>query len=336
MALVRSILNLSSTLRLDTVAEGIETPVQREALRGLGAQRGQGYLFARPMGPDDLRDLLAGTEPTAPAADAHAHASAIRLEAPEPSRPGRTTRPSHPAMTNHRQRGSLTCPRELAVATVAPAPTRLFAVIVAVAIVLTACQAAADPPRTITLADAERVRRDRERSRSATSATGPAVEITVDPGGNLGHAGPHPSRDLRQPHPAAEVPAGERPGRRLEDRRSGARSTSCSPATWPSTSTSRTTTSRRTRRAWTSASRSIVARLLGGILRAAAGRRRAPPPVPRRRPARRRRSSVTITSAPGETLAFDPAETTVRAAGPIAITFRNGSSLAHNLVFTAG
>jgi diguanylate cyclase (GGDEF)-like protein/PAS domain S-box-containing protein len=58
LALVRSILNLSSTLRLDTVAEGIETTVQRQALRGLGAQRGQGYLFARPMGPDNLRDLL--------------------------------------------------------------------------------------------------------------------------------------------------------------------------------------------------------------------------------------------------------------------------------------
>jgi diguanylate cyclase (GGDEF)-like protein/PAS domain S-box-containing protein len=57
-ALVRSILNLSATLRLDTVAEGIETSVQRDALQGLGAQRGQGYLFARPMRPDDLRDLL--------------------------------------------------------------------------------------------------------------------------------------------------------------------------------------------------------------------------------------------------------------------------------------
>lgn len=46
--------------------------------------------------------------------------------------------------------------------------------------------------------------------------------------------------------------------------------------------------------------------------------------------------SVTISTAPGETLAFEQAETTVRAAGPITITFRNGSSLAHNLVFTAG
>jgi len=46
--------------------------------------------------------------------------------------------------------------------------------------------------------------------------------------------------------------------------------------------------------------------------------------------------SVTITSAPGETLAFEPAETTVQAAGPVAMTFRNDSSLPHNLVFTAG
>ena len=45
---------------------------------------------------------------------------------------------------------------------------------------------------------------------------------------------------------------------------------------------------------------------------------------------------VTISTARGETLAFDPAEITVRAAGPISVTFRNGSTLAHNLVFTAG
>jgi len=58
VALVRSILNLSATLRLDTVAEGIETVVQQRALQDLGAQRGQGYLFARPMSPGALRDLL--------------------------------------------------------------------------------------------------------------------------------------------------------------------------------------------------------------------------------------------------------------------------------------
>jgi plastocyanin len=46
--------------------------------------------------------------------------------------------------------------------------------------------------------------------------------------------------------------------------------------------------------------------------------------------------TVTIASAPGERLAFEPAETTVPSGGQIRIAFRNGSSLPHNLVFTGG
>jgi plastocyanin len=45
---------------------------------------------------------------------------------------------------------------------------------------------------------------------------------------------------------------------------------------------------------------------------------------------------VTISTAPGDRLAFQPAETTVRATGPIRLTFQNGSSLPHNMTFTAG
>jgi plastocyanin len=45
---------------------------------------------------------------------------------------------------------------------------------------------------------------------------------------------------------------------------------------------------------------------------------------------------VTITSAPGEILAFEPDEVTIPATRPVALTFMNGSSLSHNLVFTAG
>ena len=63
-ALVRSIINLSSTLRLDTVAEGIETAEQRQVLRGLGAHRGQGHLFARAMDPESMGEALAGATPT--------------------------------------------------------------------------------------------------------------------------------------------------------------------------------------------------------------------------------------------------------------------------------
>ncbi len=42
---------------------------------------------------------------------------------------------------------------------------------------------------------------------------------------------------------------------------------------------------------------------------------------------------VTITTARGETTAFEPAETVVAATGPISITFLNASSLPHNLTF---
>ena len=45
---------------------------------------------------------------------------------------------------------------------------------------------------------------------------------------------------------------------------------------------------------------------------------------------------MTIASAPGDRLAFDPVETLVRMPGPIALTFQNPSSVAHNLTFTSG
>ncbi len=43
---------------------------------------------------------------------------------------------------------------------------------------------------------------------------------------------------------------------------------------------------------------------------------------------------VSITTAPGARLAFDPAETTIAPARSVQVRFRNASSLAHNLVFT--
>ena len=48
LALVRAILALASTLGIDTIAEGVETEDQRQALIGLGCSHGQGYLLGRP------------------------------------------------------------------------------------------------------------------------------------------------------------------------------------------------------------------------------------------------------------------------------------------------
>ena len=45
---------------------------------------------------------------------------------------------------------------------------------------------------------------------------------------------------------------------------------------------------------------------------------------------------VTISTAPGENPAFVPAGMSVPAGTPVRLTFRNGSAVAHNLVFTTG
>ena len=48
LAIVRTILAFSKSLGLQTIAEGIETPVQERTLQEMGCQLGQGYLYARP------------------------------------------------------------------------------------------------------------------------------------------------------------------------------------------------------------------------------------------------------------------------------------------------
>ena len=57
-AIVRAVLALAGALGMVTVAEGVETDGQVAALRSLGCDRGQGFLFARPMAHDDLARYL--------------------------------------------------------------------------------------------------------------------------------------------------------------------------------------------------------------------------------------------------------------------------------------
>ena len=56
--LAQAIVALGETLRMRTVAEGIETEAQRGALRRLGCELGQGYLFAPPLDAEDYWQLL--------------------------------------------------------------------------------------------------------------------------------------------------------------------------------------------------------------------------------------------------------------------------------------
>ena len=56
--LASAILRLGSTMRLRTVAEGIETTAQRDRLRMIGADLGQGFLFGKPLPAEELRRLI--------------------------------------------------------------------------------------------------------------------------------------------------------------------------------------------------------------------------------------------------------------------------------------
>jgi diguanylate cyclase (GGDEF)-like protein len=58
-AIVAAILALARALDLSVVAEGVETDEQLQALRALGCQAAQGFLFCRPLDENDFAKLLA-------------------------------------------------------------------------------------------------------------------------------------------------------------------------------------------------------------------------------------------------------------------------------------
>jgi diguanylate cyclase (GGDEF)-like protein len=61
-AIVQSVVALAKALHLDVTAEGIETQAQRSELLALGCDRGQGYLFAKPLPAHEMDMLLADQE----------------------------------------------------------------------------------------------------------------------------------------------------------------------------------------------------------------------------------------------------------------------------------
>ncbi|RZU38727.1 PAS domain S-box-containing protein/diguanylate cyclase (GGDEF)-like protein [Fluviicoccus keumensis] len=57
-AIVRGIIGLAQSLRLQTVAEGVETVAQRDFLKDSGCDLVQGFLLSRPLPPQELAALL--------------------------------------------------------------------------------------------------------------------------------------------------------------------------------------------------------------------------------------------------------------------------------------
>lgn len=58
LALTHAIIAMAHALNLKVVAEGVETENQRDLLKQAGCDYAQGYLFARPMPPEELEKLL--------------------------------------------------------------------------------------------------------------------------------------------------------------------------------------------------------------------------------------------------------------------------------------
>jgi diguanylate cyclase (GGDEF)-like protein len=67
-AIVRAIVALARSLGVRVTGEGVETDVQRRHLVASGADRGQGYLFARPVPAGELTARFADDEPKSLAA----------------------------------------------------------------------------------------------------------------------------------------------------------------------------------------------------------------------------------------------------------------------------
>jgi diguanylate cyclase (GGDEF)-like protein/PAS domain S-box-containing protein len=58
VAVIQTVISLSGSLQLETVAEGVETDEESQALQGMGCRFGQGYFFSHPLAPDAAERML--------------------------------------------------------------------------------------------------------------------------------------------------------------------------------------------------------------------------------------------------------------------------------------
>jgi EAL domain-containing protein (putative c-di-GMP-specific phosphodiesterase class I) len=68
--LIEATVRVAKSLRMGTVAEGIETAGQDLVVRSLGCEKGQGYLFSKPLLAAELLLWLAGEDEPGSAPDA--------------------------------------------------------------------------------------------------------------------------------------------------------------------------------------------------------------------------------------------------------------------------
>src|SRR5207245_1859479 len=67
-ALIRAMVGLASDLKMQTTAEGVETPEELQLVRDLGCSLVQGYIFGRPMPAEEAGELATKGAASLPAA----------------------------------------------------------------------------------------------------------------------------------------------------------------------------------------------------------------------------------------------------------------------------
>jgi len=83
-ALANAIVSMAHSLRLEVVAEGIERVAQRDELWSMGCGLGQGYLYSRPVPPEELLRLLKLGKPLGNPPTSSSGARVARLRPPVP------------------------------------------------------------------------------------------------------------------------------------------------------------------------------------------------------------------------------------------------------------
>jgi EAL domain-containing protein (putative c-di-GMP-specific phosphodiesterase class I) len=58
LEIVRTIVTLARNLGMHVIAEGVETKQQCDLLKALECEYGQGYLFSKPVGPEEAGTLI--------------------------------------------------------------------------------------------------------------------------------------------------------------------------------------------------------------------------------------------------------------------------------------
>ncbi|MEO5982101.1 MAG: EAL domain-containing protein [Pedococcus sp.] len=83
-ALANAIVSMAQSLRLDVVAEGIETVAQRDELWSMGCGLGQGYFYSRPVPAHELHRLITLAQPLGHPSTTSVGAAVARLRTPAP------------------------------------------------------------------------------------------------------------------------------------------------------------------------------------------------------------------------------------------------------------